>query len=134
MNYVIVYDNIVLEKLVIVEMYKKENGVVPVKEFILSLNNDLRGKAFREIDILRDYGTDLREPYVKAMKGKENKGIFELRIRFASDSARIFYFFFSNNKAILLNGFIKKTNRTPIKELKLAREYKNDYERRVRYE
>ena len=67
----------------------------------------------------------LREPYSKAM----GDGLFELRVKFASDITRIFYFFVVNNKIVLTNGFVKKTMRTPKAELDLARKYKADYER-----
>jgi len=43
---------------------------------------------------------------------------------------RIFYFFIVNNKIILTNGFIKKTQKTPSSEIILAKKYKADYERR----
>ena len=70
----------------------------------------------------------LREPYSKYM----GNGVYELRIRFAGDISRIFYFFIVNNRIVLTNGFIKKTNKTPSAELALAMKYKVDYEGRQR--
>lgn len=72
-----------------VEYYKKENGDIPVLDFLLSLKAKMRAKAFSEIELPEKHGPDLREPYVKTLRGK---GIFELRIKFASDISRIFYF------------------------------------------
>ena len=63
-------------------------------------------------------------------KGKDNKGLYELRIKFSSDIARIFYFTYHNNKFVLLHGFIKKTMKTPENEIKRARKYMEDYKRR----
>ncbi len=83
-------------------------------------------KAIDSISILEEYGTKLREPYSKSL----SDGIFELRIKFASDITRIFYFFFVDNKIILTNGFIKKTQKTPASELNKAKKYKADYEER----
>lgn len=60
------------------------------------------------------------------MKG----GVFELRIKFASDITRIFYFFFVGHKIVLTNGFVKKTQKTPAHEIERALQYKADYERR----
>ena len=74
--------------------------------------------------LLREYGKRLREPYSKYLED----GIFELRIKFASDITRIFYFFFCNNKIVLTNGFVKKTTKTPANELKKAKKYKHEYE------
>ena len=60
--------------------------------------------------------------------------MFELRIKFASDISRIFYFFVVDNRIILTNGFIKKTSKTPKSEIELARKYKEDYEMREQHE
>ena len=117
-----------------VEFYTKENGKIPVKEFLLSLSPKLRAKAFSDIDLLRKHGSELREPYVKPLKGKANKGLYELRIKFSSDIARIFYFTFYDNKYILLHGFIKKTDKTPQKEIDIAIKYMEDYKRREQHE
>lgn len=73
----------------------------------------------------------MREPYVKAIKGSKNKGLFELRIKFSTDIARIFYFTYVNNKFILLHGFIKKTMITPKNEINKALKYMQDYKRRA---
>lgn len=117
-----------------IEFYAKENGSIPVLDFLLSLQPKMRAKAYSEIELLKKNGSELREPYVKALKGNNNKGIYELRIKFSSDISRIFYFSFSNNKFILLNGFVKKTEKTPEKEIERARKYKLDYERRCNNE
>lgn len=117
-----------------VEFYQKENGDIPVMDFLLSLQPKMRAKAFSEIELLKKHGSDLREPYVKPIKGDKNKGLYELRIKFSSDISRIFYFSFEKNTFILLNGFIKKSNKTPEKELEKAIKYKNDYERRCKDE
>ncbi|MDE5830827.1 MAG: type II toxin-antitoxin system RelE/ParE family toxin, partial [Clostridia bacterium] len=84
------------------EFYIKENGKIPVQDFLYSLNPKLRAKAFSEIELLKNLGSELKEPYVKPMKGRDNKGLYELRIKFSSDTARIFYFTYYNNKCILL--------------------------------
>ena len=86
----------------------------------------MRVKALGSIDILAEFGNTLREPYSKPI----GKGLFELRIKFAGDITRIFYFFFLDNKIILTNGFVKKTRKTPQSEIELALTYKADYEGR----
>ena len=117
-----------------VEYYKKENGDIPVIDFLLSLNPKMRAKAFSEIELLEKHGINLREPYVKPIKGENYKEIFELRVKFSSDISRIFYFKFKNNTFVLLNGFTKKTDKTPKAELERAVRYKKDYERRCENE
>lgn len=113
-----------------IEFYQKENGSIPVQEFLLLLPPKLRAKTFREIELLKEHGRDLKEPHVKSIKGNKNKDIFELRAKFSSDISRIFYFLYNESSFILLNGFIKKTKKIPERELEKARKYKLDYERR----
>ena len=110
-----------------VDYYELPNGEKPVVQFINSLDTKMRVKALGSIDILAEFGNKLREPYSKAI----GSGLFELRIKFASDITRIFYFFVVDNKIILTNGFVKKTNKTPPGEIALAKKYKADYEGRI---
>ena len=112
------------------EYYRLPNGRRPVEEFIDGLSDKMRGKAFYSLAVLAEYGNTLREPYSKSI----GDGLFELRIKFASDITRIFYFFFVGDKIVLTNGFVKKTQKTPRSEIELARKYKADYERRAQDE
>ena len=113
-----------------VEYYKKENGKIPVLEYLLTLNPKIRAKAFSEIELLEKHGANLREPYTKSIKGEKYKELYELRVKFSSGISRIFYFTFRNNTFVLLHGFTKKTEKTPLNELERALRYKEDYERR----
>lgn len=108
-----------------IEFYRLPDGTAPVEEFLDSLDSKMRAKAVYGLSILEEYGNRLREPYSKAL----GQGLFELRVKFASDITRIFYFFIVDNKIILTNGFVKKSMKTPRAELDLARRYKADYER-----
>jgi phage-related protein len=109
-----------------VQFYTLPNGEKPVEKFLDSLDLKMRVKALGSIEILAEFGNTLREPYSKAI----GKGLFELRIKFAGDITRIFYFFVVDNKIILTNGFVKKTRKTPSNEIELAMKYKVDYEGR----
>ena len=108
------------------EFYELPSGEKPVETFLDGLDKKMRAKAVHGLTVLEEFGNNLREPYSKPV----GDGLFELRIKFASDISRIFYFFVVNNKIILTNGFIKKTMKTPNSELDLAKKYKADYERR----
>ncbi|MBR6677712.1 MAG: type II toxin-antitoxin system RelE/ParE family toxin [Oscillospiraceae bacterium] len=110
-----------------VNYYTLPDGRKPVEEFIDSLPLKMQTKAFYSISVLEEFGSSLREPHSKPI----GDGLFELRIKFASDITRIFYFFVVDNKIILTNGFIKKTMKTPKAEIELAKKYKADYERRL---
>ena len=89
-----------------------------------------RFDAYSEIELLEKHGPRLREPYVKPIQGMKYKGIFELRVKFASGISRIFYFAYHEKTFVLLHGFTKKTEKTPQRELERALRYKEDYESR----
>ena len=109
-----------------VEFYTTIDGQKPAKEFLIKLNPKMRAKLIKTIELLESNGPDLRMPYSEYL----GNGIFELRAKVGSDISRELYFFFSGKKAILTNGFVKKTQKTPKKELELAMKYKHDYESR----
>ena len=113
-----------------VEFYDTSEGQCPVQEFLDSLEPKIKAKTLRTIDLLETNGPELREPY----SGSIGDGIFELRTKQGSNITRIFYFFFVGQKAILTNGFVKKTQKTPKADLDLAKKYKSDYERRYCHE
>ncbi len=109
-----------------IDYYKTESGKAPAYDFINSLPLNMRTKAFKELELLEELGTAITMPYSRYIQD----GVFELRIRFANNISRVFYFFFTGSKIILTNGFIKKTQKTPPAELERALKYKADYERR----
>ena len=113
-----------------IEFYQLPNGTKPAAEFLDSLDTKMRTKALHSLSMLEEFGNQLREPYSKQLED----GLFELRIKFASDISRLFYFFVVNHTIVITNGFVKKTTKTPKSELILARKYKADYERSHRHE
>ena len=117
-----------------IEYYQKENGEIPVEDFLLTLNPKLRAKAYSDIMLLKSLGINIRSPYSSPIKGEKYKGLYELRTKFSSDITRIFYFLFEKNKFVLLHGFVKKSNKPPERELERALNYKFDYERRCNNE
>nr|WP_330407377.1 type II toxin-antitoxin system RelE/ParE family toxin [Enterocloster lavalensis] len=86
----------------------------------------MRAKMADTISILQDNGYELREPYSKHL----SEGIFELRAKVGSDITRVLYFFYVERHIILTNGFIKKTQKIPPKEIERAKKYRADYLRR----
>lgn len=79
-----------------IEFYKTEQGEIPVQEFLDGLPPKLKAKAVHDIDLLEEFGNSLREPHSKALQGEQ--GLFKLRVKIASDIARVFYFFFVSRK------------------------------------
>lgn len=65
------------------------------------------------------------EKYFKHMTG--STGIFEIRVEAGSDIYRVFSFFDKGHLIILVNGFQKKSQKTPKNELELAEKLKKQY-------
>ncbi len=106
-----------------VEFYEDDNGDKPAKDFIFSQDYKMQTKLFGLIEILEEYGNQLREPYSKPL----GDGIFELRGKIGTDITRVLYFFYYEGKIILTNGFVKKTQTTPKSEIKLAKKYRKNF-------
>jgi len=69
--------------------------------------------------------------YLKSIKNEP--GLFEVRIQLATNIWRVFCFFDEDRLVILLNGFVKKTQKTPRIEIQLATKLmKEYYENRTR--
>jgi len=107
--------------------YEKENGEVPVEDFLNSLDVKMRAKMFGMIGLLQEKGNQLREPYSKHL----DDGIFELRCKVGSNITRVLYFFYYKGQIILTNGFVKKTQKTPPSEIELAKQRRSDYIERM---
>lgn len=110
-----------------IEYYKKIDGRCPTKEFMDSLDEKMRAKLLRLQMLLENNGYEMREPYSKHLE----EGIFELRGQQGNNIARVLYFFIVGRKIIITNGFVKKTQQTPKKEIKLAKQYRKDYMERL---
>lgn len=107
-----------------VEFYREANGSRPVEDFIRDLrrNRKLQAKVLRTIALFEEFGTSLPGPHSASIVGHDFR---ELRIQFGSDIARIFYIAASGQRMVLLHGFMKKTQKTPIAELALAQKRLN---------
>ncbi len=103
-----------------IEYYEDHRGIKPVEAYIDSLPVEKQANIMRVFDLVEEFGIQLGEPYLKHIKGK----VWEMR----PGSERILYFTFTGKKFVLLNGFTKKTRKTPKKEIKIAQKRKKDYE------
>jgi phage-related protein len=106
-----------------IEFYSSEDGGEPVAEFLDSLDSKMSAKLVGLMEILEEKGIELRMPYSEHIED----GIFELRCKQGSNITRVMYFFYVGKKIIATNGFVKKTQKTPAKELKLAKERRADW-------
>lgn len=87
-----------------------------VEVFIMGLSPKLQAKYFRLTDLMLALGSDLGMPHTRAMSG----GLFELRITGDRLNARVFYCTCVGKQIVMLHGFLKKSQKTPQKELALA--------------
>ena len=109
--------------------YQDKNGNQPILEYIQELDRRTDkesrikvNKIYDYIDYLQNAGTTAREPYVKHLDGE----IWELRpIR-----NRILFAAWNGNEFILLHRFVKKTNKTPQREIDQAKRNLADYKER----
>ena len=108
-----------------IEYYVTREGKSPVRDFIDSLSVESQAKYIFIADLLEEYGIQVREPYVKAIKGR--KKLFEIRIKDKATTHRIFYFVYTDRKLILLHGFTKKEEKTPTREIETAAARMEDY-------
>lgn len=106
-----------------VEFYQKNNGEYPALAFINAQPTKMRAKIYRQLHVLKEAGNALREPDSKFL----GDGIFELRTKQGSDITRVLYFFFAGKRIVLTNGFVKKTDKTPPREIEKALKYREDY-------
>jgi phage-related protein len=84
---------------------------------ILDLPAGLLARFLRYTDRMELYGPDLGMPHTRAM----GEGLLELRLKSAEGIARVFYCTIMGKSIVMLHQFIKKTDKTPPKELAIAR-------------
>ncbi len=88
-----------------------------VEADVLALPAGLLARYLRYADRMEVYGPDLGMPHTRAM----GQGLFELRLKAAEGVVRIFYCTTARKRIMILHQFAKKTQKTPPKELALAR-------------
>ena len=100
-----------------------DKGEMPVVEFLDSLDDKMKAKMLLSIRIIKENGPMIRLPYSEELEDE----IFELRAKSGTNLSRILYFFVVGKKIVLTNGFIKKTQRTPNKEIIKAEKKRKQY-------
>jgi len=87
-----------------------------VMQFVDTLPVGIRACYARIAERMVIHGPNLGMPYTRAM----GEGLFEIRARGREGIARVFYCTAIGHKIVMLHGFVKKTDKTPEKELKIA--------------
>lgn len=94
------------------------------KEFYIKQSEKIRKKIAQTLLWLQTVDK-LPVSILKSIQGR--KGLYEIRVEYNSNIYRIFCCFDKGNLVILLNGFQKKTNKTPINEIDKAEKLMNEY-------
>jgi len=84
---------------------------------LLQLPAGFVARFLRYAERMELYGPDLGMPHTRAM----GEGLFELRLKVAEGIVRVFYCTLVGRRIVMLHQFIKKSEKTPRKELEIAR-------------
>ena len=88
-----------------------------VQREILALPAGLLARYIHLTDRMIGFGPNLGMPHTGSM----DKGLFELRLKAAEGIARVFFFARTGQRIVMLHQFVKKSQKTPTKEINLAR-------------
>ena len=94
------------------------------EEFFLKQRDKVKDRIIWTLDLIEEIH-NVPETYLKHIT--KTNGLFEIRVQQGSDIFRIFCFFDENKLVILANGFQKKTQKTPKKEIDRAHKIKEEY-------
>jgi phage-related protein len=103
--------------------YTTSSGENPVDEFLDSLDERQQSKVLRLLTTIKLYGLITVIPHIKKLIGTP---FWEIRI-LGRDNIRVFYITVASMDILLLHGFIKKTQKTPGKEIGIAQKRLEDY-------
>ena len=93
-------------------------------DFFATLKPDVKRKCNWTLKLI---ATIERVPVKYFNHMEDTTGLFEIRVEVGSDIYRVFSFFDKGRLIILLNGFQKKSQKTPKGEIELAEKLKKQY-------
>lgn len=95
------------------------------EQFFVKQREKVKAKIIWTLELIEELER-VPETYLKHLENTD--GLYEIRIQQGSDIFRIFCFFNQGQLIILTNGFQKKTQKTPKKEIEKALKIKNEYD------
>jgi phage-related protein len=87
-----------------------------VQQDVLSFPDGVLADYLRLSELLEEFGPALRMPHSRAL----GEGLFELRPKSKEGIGRVFYCFLIGQKVMVVHSFVKKTQETPNRELRVA--------------
>jgi len=97
--------------------FQSQNGKVPVRDWLLELKPEDRKEIGDDIRTA-EFGWPIGMPLCRSIKGK--KGLWEIRSNLSGGRIARVFFCAHQGEMVLLHGFIKKSQKTPDKELAIA--------------
>ena len=93
-------------------------------EFYLEQTDKVKDKIDYVLDLVK-YENRVPKKFLKFLT--DTDGLYEIKVSTTFSNIRIFCFFDEGSLIVLTNCFVKKTQKTPKKELRLAIKLKNEY-------
>ena len=93
-----------------------------VQDEILDWPDGIQASFTRITEMMAVHGSNLGLPYTRAF----GEGLFEIRAKGREGIGRAFFCTLIGRRVVILHGFIKKTEQTPTKELRTARQRLNE--------
>ncbi len=87
-----------------------------IEEKTLNFPAGILANLVHILELIEKFGPNLGKPHTAAM----GKGLFEIRAKGKEGIGRSFFCFFKGNEIVILHSIIKKTQKTPKKDLQLA--------------
>ena len=107
-----------------IQFYRTAAGACPVEEFLESLGAKQAQKVLWVLRAVRELPRVPRQ-YFKKLEGTDD--LWEVRAEFGGDALRLLGFWDEGRLIILTNGFAKKTQKAPEREIALAEQRKGDH-------
>lgn len=107
-----------------ISFYQTPSGRAPALDFINSLSKKERNKIYWVLGIVQKSD---RVPAHCLKKLVDTAGLWEVRVEYAGQAFRLLGFFDGPLLVLLTNAFNKKTDRTPLAEIRVAQERRRDY-------
>lgn len=106
-----------------VHYFTRANGRSPVREFISSFNTRIQSKIIHVVDLIQRYDIASASNYTRKLVGTP---LWEIRI-VGKTSVRLLYAIQDKDVVVILHGFVKKTQKTPLRELRKALHVLDEY-------
>lgn len=88
-----------------------------VEQETLNFPPGILANFLRIVELIKVFGPSIGKPYIASMGG----GLFEIRSKGKEGIGRSFYCMVKGKEIIILHSFIKKSQKTPKKELDIAK-------------